>query len=128
MDAERVRRDLGARRASVPWRGHSTIKPLVVLISFLSLAGRYYNAGTSHAQERDRSGLAAALRFATCCCHRAPPWSRPPVHGCQQPTSRWREEVTITLDAMKAGIIWLTPENLTAEWLLSEAGALSKAG
>jgi len=29
---------------------------------------------------------------------------------------------------MKAGIIWLTPENLTAEWLLSEAGALSRAG
>jgi len=40
--------------------------------------------------------------------------------------TRWREEVTAALDTMKAGIICLTPENLTAEWLLFEAGALSK--
>ena len=40
--------------------------------------------------------------------------------------TRWREEVSAALDSMKAGIICLTPENLTAEWLLFEAGALSK--
>lgn len=40
--------------------------------------------------------------------------------------TRWREEVATALDTMKAGIICLTPENLTAEWLLFEAGALSK--
>src|SRR5260370_7231044 len=40
--------------------------------------------------------------------------------------TRWREEVAAALDTMKAGIICLTPENLTAEWLLFEAGALSK--
>lgn len=40
--------------------------------------------------------------------------------------TRWREEVSAALDNMKAGIICLTPENLTAEWLLFEAGALSK--
>jgi hypothetical protein len=40
--------------------------------------------------------------------------------------TRWREEVAAALDNMKAGIICLTPENLTAEWLLFEAGALSK--
>jgi hypothetical protein len=40
--------------------------------------------------------------------------------------ARWREEVAAALDTMKAGIICLTPENLTAEWLLFEAGALSK--
>lgn len=40
--------------------------------------------------------------------------------------TRWREEVSSALDTMKAGIICLTPENLTAEWLLFEAGALSK--
>ncbi|MGC1621088.1 MAG: toll/interleukin-1 receptor domain-containing protein [Candidatus Acidiferrum sp.] len=40
--------------------------------------------------------------------------------------TRWREEVTEALDTMKAGIICLTPENLTAEWLLFEAGALSE--
>jgi len=40
--------------------------------------------------------------------------------------TRWREEVSAALDTMKAGVICLTPENLTAEWLLFEAGALSK--
>jgi len=40
--------------------------------------------------------------------------------------TRWREEVATALDTMKAGIICLTPENLKAEWLLFEAGALSK--
>jgi hypothetical protein len=40
--------------------------------------------------------------------------------------ARWREEVAAALDTMKAGVICLTPENLTAEWLLFEAGALSK--
>lgn len=40
--------------------------------------------------------------------------------------TRWREEVGTALDTMKAGIICLTPENLSAEWLLFEAGALSK--
>jgi hypothetical protein len=40
--------------------------------------------------------------------------------------TRWREEVAAALDTMKAGVICLTPENLTAEWLLFEAGALSK--
>jgi len=40
--------------------------------------------------------------------------------------TRWREEVAAALDTMRAGIICLTPENLTAEWLLFEAGALSK--
>ena len=36
--------------------------------------------------------------------------------------TRWREEVSAALDTMKAGIICLTPENLTAQWLLFEAG------
>lgn len=40
--------------------------------------------------------------------------------------TRWREEISTALDAMKTGIICLTPENLTEAWLLFEAGALSK--
>jgi hypothetical protein len=40
--------------------------------------------------------------------------------------TRWREEVSLALDIMKAGIICVTPENRTAEWLLFESGALSK--
>jgi hypothetical protein len=40
--------------------------------------------------------------------------------------TRGLEEVGAALEAMKSGIICLTPENLTAEWILFEAGALSK--
>lgn len=40
--------------------------------------------------------------------------------------SRGLGEVARALEGMKVGIICLTPENLTAEWLLYEAGALSK--
>lgn len=40
--------------------------------------------------------------------------------------TRGLEEVGAALEAMKSGIICLTPENLPAEWILFEAGALSK--
>ena len=40
--------------------------------------------------------------------------------------SRGLDEVGKALEGMKIGIICLTPENLTAEWILYEAGALSK--
>lgn len=40
--------------------------------------------------------------------------------------SRWHIELAKALEVMKVGIICLTPENLTAPWLLFESGALSK--
>jgi len=40
--------------------------------------------------------------------------------------SRSYEEIARALEGMKVGIICLTPENLTSEWLHYEAGALSK--
>jgi TIR domain len=40
--------------------------------------------------------------------------------------SRGLDEIARALEGMKVGIICLTPENLSAEWLLYEAGALSK--
>jgi hypothetical protein len=40
--------------------------------------------------------------------------------------SRGLEDVARALEAMKVGIICLTRENLSADWLLYEAGALSK--
>src|SRR5208337_1432894 len=40
--------------------------------------------------------------------------------------ARWGNEIAIKLKDAKAGIICLTPSNLHSDWLLFEAGALSK--
>jgi hypothetical protein len=41
--------------------------------------------------------------------------------------SRWLKEISENLEATNFGIICLTPENISAPWILFEAGALSKA-
>jgi DNA-binding XRE family transcriptional regulator len=43
------------------------------------------------------------------------------------PGTRWNEEVTQALEELQCGVLCLTPENLSAPWILFEAGALSKA-
>lgn len=40
--------------------------------------------------------------------------------------SRWHIDLAKALESTKVGIVCLTPENLTAPWLLFESGALSK--
>jgi hypothetical protein len=40
--------------------------------------------------------------------------------------ARWSTDVAVRLQAAKAGIICVTPSNLRADWILFEAGALSK--
>ena len=40
--------------------------------------------------------------------------------------ARWRNEISQHLAAAEVGIVVLTPDNLTAPWLLFEAGAVSK--
>src|SRR5260221_146226 len=40
---------------------------------------------------------------------------------------RWFEEIERQLDASDAGLICLTPENLSSNWMHYEAGALAKA-
>lgn len=43
------------------------------------------------------------------------------------PGTRWSAEVTRALEELHCGVLCLTPENLSAPWILFEAGALSKA-
>jgi hypothetical protein len=40
--------------------------------------------------------------------------------------ARWASNVAERLEAARAGIVCLTPSNLHADWILWEAGALSK--
>src|SRR5215469_4587723 len=40
--------------------------------------------------------------------------------------ARWSSEIAGKLEKSKAGIICLTPGNMNSEWILFEAGALSK--
>lgn len=40
--------------------------------------------------------------------------------------AQWRSEIAATLEGARTGVIILTPENLQKQWLLFEAGALSK--
>ena len=40
--------------------------------------------------------------------------------------ARWSTDIAVRLESSKAGIICLTPSNLQSEWILFEAGALSK--
>ena len=44
-----------------------------------------------------------------------------------QAGARWASELELQLQESRVGIICLTPENLTAPWVLFEAGALSKS-
>ncbi|HEU4556698.1 MAG TPA: TIR domain-containing protein [Longimicrobium sp.] len=42
--------------------------------------------------------------------------------------ARWVSELQLVLEESRVGIICLTPENVTAPWILFEAGALSRFG
>ncbi len=41
--------------------------------------------------------------------------------------ARWSQDISARLNNAKAGIICLTPNNLSSPWILFEAGALSKS-
>lgn len=41
--------------------------------------------------------------------------------------ARWIAELTKALEESKAGLIFLTPDNLTAPWIMFEAGALTRS-
>jgi hypothetical protein len=83
-----------------------------------------YNVFISWSGPRSKSAAEALKEWLPLVVPTANPWMS--ATDIDKGT-RWREEVATALDTMKAGIICLTPENLSAEWLLFEAGAISKA-
>lgn len=74
----------------------------------------------------ERSGkVAAALQqWIPKVIQAARPWIS---SGSIDPGARWSIEIGQALEENQFGVLCLTPENLTAPWILFEAGALSKA-
>ncbi|HEX8390868.1 MAG TPA: TIR domain-containing protein, partial [Longimicrobium sp.] len=73
--------------------------------------------------QRSRQVAAALREWLPDVLHYAEPWmSDADIHAGQ----RWGVEVGANLEACNIGILCVTPENVSAPWLLFEAGALSK--
>src|SRR6266496_298763 len=74
----------------------------------------------------DRSGkVATALQhWIPRVIQSASPWLS---SGSIDPGARWSEEVASALEDIECGVLCLTAENLSAPWILFEAGALSKS-
>lgn len=81
------------------------------------------NVFISWSEERSRLAAAALRKWLPVILQSAKPWMS---DADIDKGSRGLEEVARALEGMKVGIICLTPENLTAAWILYEAGALSK--
>ncbi len=81
------------------------------------------NVFISWSGERSRRAAEALYEWLPIVLQSARPWMS---NTDIDKGSRGLEEVGKALEGMKVGIICLTPENLTAEWILFEAGALSK--
>lgn len=73
----------------------------------------------------DRSRLVAEAfdTFLKKVIQAAKPW----ISTGMNKGAKWDEEISESLEESKAGIICLTSDNVTAPWLLFEAGAIAKA-
>jgi hypothetical protein len=80
------------------------------------------NVFISWSGERSRLAAEALKEWLGTVLQNARPWMSTEI----EKGSRSYEEIARALEGMKVGIICLTPENLTSEWLHFEAGALSK--
>jgi hypothetical protein len=81
-----------------------------------------HNVFISWSGERSRVAAEALREWLRNVLQNAKPWMSTEI----EKGSRSYEEIARALEGMKVGIICLTPENLTSEWLHYEAGALSK--
>jgi hypothetical protein len=81
-----------------------------------------HNVFISWSGERSRRAAEALKEWLGNVLQNARPW----MSTDMEKGIRSLDEIARALESMDVGIICLTPENLTAEWLLFEAGALSK--
>jgi len=81
-----------------------------------------YNVFISWSGERSRLAAEVLKEWLSNVLQNARPWMSTEI----EKGSRSFEEIARALEGMKVGILCLTPENLTLEWLHYEAGALSK--
>jgi hypothetical protein len=81
------------------------------------------NVFISWSGERSKAAAEALREWLPIVLQAASPWMS---SADIEKGSRGLDEVGRALEGMKVGIICLTPENLTAQWILYEAGALSK--
>jgi hypothetical protein len=81
-----------------------------------------HNVFISWSGERSRLAAEALNEWLSTVLQNARPWMSTEM----EKGSRSFEEIGRALEGMKVGIICLTPENLTSEWIHYEAGALSK--
>lgn len=82
-----------------------------------------YNVFISWSGERSRMAAEALREWLPVVLQASKPWmSEEDI----EKGSRGLEEVGRALDGMRIGIVCLTPENLSAQWVLYEVGALAK--
>jgi hypothetical protein len=84
---------------------------------------RNYNVFLSWSGERSRLVADFLRTWLSSVVQAAKPWMS---ESEIDKGTRWSSELTKMLDAIRIGIVCLTPENLTQPWLIFEAGALSK--
>ena len=85
--------------------------------------GGEYNVFISWSGERSRLAAEALRWWLPVVLQASKPWmSEEDI----EKGSRGLEEVGRALDGMRIGIVCLTPENLNAQWILYEVGALAK--
>lgn len=74
--------------------------------------------------ERSKLVADAIKEFLPLVLHYAEPWLS---NSDIQPGERWGTEIAKSLEASNYGIICLTKDNLSAPWILFEAGAIAKS-
>ncbi|MGZ4875726.1 MAG: toll/interleukin-1 receptor domain-containing protein, partial [Candidatus Angelobacter sp.] len=106
-------------RHSIVFCSHSSIKKC----SLCAIIVGTMDVFISWSGERSRAAAEALRGWLPKIINAIKPWlsSADIAQG-----ARWSSDVAIRLESARAGIICLTPDNLHADWILFEAGALSK--